>query len=203
MDRVGLLTIHDTMNFGSLLQTFATVSFLKKRIPTVELIDYKCSAIEKRETVLSLRDAKTPKAVLKYVLLHNVLKTKRNNFQSFLQQVIPFSPRYDDTNMIYEDYYLWIRMIMNGATFANIPEVLVFVRTDENRYKRKGSKTYIASTKKFQHYLYGVGFINKIEYFRNKYGRLFVAYIPVCFRKIVYEKILREKPSAERKNEYE
>lgn len=99
MDRVGLLTIHDTMNFGSLLQTFATVSFLKKRIPTVELIDYKCSAIEKRETVLSLRDAKTPKAVLKYVLLHNVLKTKRNNFQSFLQQVIPFSPRYDDTNI--------------------------------------------------------------------------------------------------------
>lgn len=97
--------------------------------------------------------------------------------------------------MVYEDYYLWIRMIENGVQFANIPEVLVYVRTDENRYQRKGSKSYVASTIKFQHYLYGIGYITRKEYLRNKYGRLFVAKVPVPVRKMIYEKILRKKPN--------
>lgn len=161
---------------------------------------YTAEFIDNPENLLSVRKLKTnmPEIVADAkkrtpvshvsVLLKRDAVIKAGNYQTF---------------MIYEDYYLWIRMIMNGATFANIPEVLVFVRTDENRYKRKGSKTYIASTKKFQHYLYGVGFISKKEFFRNKYGRLFVAYMPVSFRKLVYEHILRDKPSLERKNEYE
>ena len=95
---------------------------------------------------------------------------------------------------VYEDYYLWIRMIRNGIKFANLPEVLVYVRTDEKRYKRKGSKTYIKSTIRFQHFLYGIGFINYKEYLRNKYGRVFVAILPVWLRKIIYEKYLRKQP---------
>lgn len=115
------------------------------------------------------------------VLMKRESVIKAGNYQSF---------------MLYEDYYLWVRMINNGAIFANVPQVLVYVRTDKNRYKRKGSKTYIASTKRFQHYLYGIGYINKKEYLRNKYGRLIVAHMPVCFRKMVYEKLLREKPNS-------
>lgn len=95
---------------------------------------------------------------------------------------------------VYEDYFLWIRMIRNGIKFANLPEVLVYVRTDENRYKRKGSKTYIKSTIRFQHFLYGIGFINHKEYLRNKYGRILVAILPVGLRKIIYEKFLRKQP---------
>lgn len=95
---------------------------------------------------------------------------------------------------VYEDYYLWIRMLKHASVFANIPEVLVYVRTDQNRYQRKGSAAYIESTIRFQKYLYDTGFINWREYLRNKYGRLLVAKIPVYFRKLVYEELLRKKP---------
>lgn len=121
------------------------------------------------------------------VLLKREAVIMAGNYQSF---------------MLYEDYYLWVRMIQNGAKFHNIPEILVYVRTDENRYKRKGSKKYVYSTIKFQHYLYGIGFVNYKEYLRNKYGRVLVAKVPVGVRKLIYEKILRAKPNERKKGEY-
>ncbi|MFS1511125.1 glycosyltransferase [Chengkuizengella sp. SCS-71B] len=96
---------------------------------------------------------------------------------------------------LYEDYYLWIRMLKEQYVFHNIPEILVFVRTDKNRYKRKGNKTYIKSTLAFQRYLREVGFINGREYFINKNGRLLVAMIPPWIRKFVYVNLLRRKPT--------
>lgn len=95
---------------------------------------------------------------------------------------------------LYEDYYLWIRMLTNGHVFHNIPEVLVYVRTDKNRYARKGSEMYLKSTIRFQDYLLKIGFINWIEYLRNKYGRLLVGKAPICLRKLIYEIVLRKRP---------
>ncbi len=113
------------------------------------------------------------------VLLRRSAVIKAGNYQHF---------------PLYEDYYLWIRMLRQGSKFANFPEVLVFVRTDENRYQRKGSRAYIESTSKFQKYLLEIGFISRSEYLRNRYGRLLVARMPVGCRKLVYEKLLRKRP---------
>ena len=49
MKEIGLITFHRTLNYGSLLQTFATLLCLKNNGANVELIDYRCSALEKRE----------------------------------------------------------------------------------------------------------------------------------------------------------
>ncbi len=44
-----------------------------------------------------------------------------------------------------EDYYLWIRMQMNGCRFANTGTVLVNVRVGEEMYARRGGKKYFDS----------------------------------------------------------
>ncbi len=44
-----------------------------------------------------------------------------------------------------EDYYLWIRMQLNKAAFANTGTVLVNVRVGEEMYQRRGGKKYFES----------------------------------------------------------
>ena len=44
-----------------------------------------------------------------------------------------------------EDYYLWIRMQLNNAVFANTGSVLVNVRVGEEMYRRRGGRKYFQS----------------------------------------------------------
>lgn len=39
---------------------------------------------------------------------------------------------------LFEDYYLWIRMLMNGAKFYNIQESLLYFRFSSEMFKRRG-----------------------------------------------------------------
>ncbi|MBO5836935.1 MAG: glycosyltransferase [Oscillospiraceae bacterium] len=52
-----------------------------------------------------------------------------------------------------EDYYLWIRMFLSDAVFANTGTVLVNVRTGRDMYQRRGGKLYFASEKFLQDYM--------------------------------------------------
>ena len=58
--RIGLITIHHTTNFGSALQTYALYTALKEIASGVEIIDYRCRAVEDRE--LLRWTLKTPEA---------------------------------------------------------------------------------------------------------------------------------------------
>ena len=44
-----------------------------------------------------------------------------------------------------EDYYLWIRMYLEGMRFGNVLETLVYVRVGEDMYARRGGKKYFQS----------------------------------------------------------
>lgn len=50
-----------------------------------------------------------------------------------------------------EDYYLWLRLMLSGATFANIPKSLLYVRTNDGQIRRRGGFKYFNSLRK----LYG------------------------------------------------
>ena len=49
-----------------------------------------------------------------------------------------------------EDYFLWCRMIKEGCVLANIPEVLVNVRSGLDQFERRGGKKYFTSEKEIQ-----------------------------------------------------
>lgn len=68
--------------------------------------------------------------------------------KSSIQEVGGFQDWYCD-----EDYYLWVRMMLAGAKFHNLPETLVNVRVGKEMYQRRGGKRYFLSEAKLQKYM--------------------------------------------------
>lgn len=73
-----------------------------------------------------------------------------------------------------EDYYLWIRMWLKGAVFANTGTTLVNVRVGDEMYKRRGGKEYFDSEKGLQNYMLKHGMINGKTYIMNMGKRVIV-----------------------------
>ena len=61
---------------------------------------------------------------------------------------------------LFEDYYLWARMLINGAMFYNIQESLLFFRSSEEMFKRRGGLKYAISELNLQREFARMGFIN-------------------------------------------
>ena len=93
----------------------------------------------------------------------------------------------------FEDYYLWIRMIINGSNFYNLQENLVRVRGGENMIKRRGGRKYLKAVRRFEHEILKLKFIGRVNYLKNIITRYTVSLVPDKARMLVYSKILRKK----------
>ena len=93
-----------------------------------------------------------------------------------------------------EDYYLWGRMLKQGAVFANIPECLVNVRAGNSMLKRRANLTYFFNSEFPLHTeLYRMGFINLKQYLRNISSTFLLRAIPQWAMAIIYRKFLRKE----------
>ena len=93
-----------------------------------------------------------------------------------------------------EDYYLWIRMWMKNAVFANTGSVLVNVRVGTDMYKRRGGSKYFKSEKKIQDYMLKYGMISYPLYIKNIAKRLVIQKLmPSNIRGFIFRKLAREK----------
>ena len=94
---------------------------------------------------------------------------------------------------LYEDYQLWVNMIMQGFRFKNIQKPLVKMRTTNDLYMRRGGMKYFKSGYKFQTYMYKSGYISFVRYLKNLTERLVVhALMPNSVRQWFYLKVLRK-----------
>lgn len=93
-----------------------------------------------------------------------------------------------------EDYYLWIRMFLNNATFANTGNILVNVRVGKDMYARRGGIKYFLSEARLQKYMYKKGIICFIRAFINIFQRLVLQVLmPNWCRAIVFKTLARSK----------
>lgn len=93
-----------------------------------------------------------------------------------------------------EDYYLWVRMMMNKCVFANLPEVLVNVRSGEDQYARRGGMKYFKSEEGIQKLMLDNHLINRGGYFVNVTKRLIVQLLlPNWLRGWVFRTFARKK----------
>lgn len=90
-----------------------------------------------------------------------------------------------------EDYYLWVRMIVDKNEFYNIQESLVYVRAGNEMFERRGSFEYAKQDLRLQKEFYKLGFINKSQAISNSIKRSVVRVIPNKLRKLIYLKLLR------------
>lgn len=95
-----------------------------------------------------------------------------------------------------EDYYLWIRMWLNGTVFANTGSVLVNVRVGEEMYQRRGGSKYFESEKGLQDYMLKNKMINHSTYIKNVAKRLIIQKLmPNKLRGWVFRTFARKKVS--------
>jgi glycosyltransferase involved in cell wall biosynthesis len=90
-----------------------------------------------------------------------------------------------------EDYYLWTRMIINGAKLYNIQESLAKIRAGESQLSRRGGIKYLFSEIKLQKKLYKLKYIGLFKFLINIFTRSIVRLMPKKILQIVY-KFLRK-----------
>lgn len=66
-----------------------------------------------------------------------------------------------------EDYFLWLRMSLQGGQFANLEDVCVYVRVDENMYRRRGGLKYFKSWKNLEKYKLSNKITSRFQYIKT------------------------------------
>lgn len=93
-----------------------------------------------------------------------------------------------------EDYYMWIRMMEQGCVFANLPDVLVNMRSGLDQYGRRGGKKYFDSEIGIKKLMLEKGMITRKEYFINYIQRFIIQLIlPNSVRGWVFRTFARKK----------
>lgn len=95
--------------------------------------------------------------------------------------------------LYYEDYNLWVRMIMNGAKFYNVQEILYYVRTTEAQLYRRSGLNYLKREVKFFKEFYDMGFYSLTDLIVNSSIRAVARLSPKELRKFVFKKIWNYK----------
>lgn len=85
-----------------------------------------------------------------------------------------------------QDYALWSLLLKNGVTFANLPEVLLLMRTGRDLHKRRGL-SHFKYEMKVIYFQKKIGFITQKQFLINFLGRLALRVSPVFLRKIIYK----------------
>jgi len=93
-----------------------------------------------------------------------------------------------------EDYYLWIRMLLNGCNMKNTGTVLANVRVGNDMYQRRGGLNYFKSEVKLQRYMLNCEVIDVCTYLINVTKRFIVQVVlPNRIRSWVFKKFARKK----------
>lgn len=82
----------------------------------------------------------------------------------FKKSAVLSSGGYKETFHLFEDYYLWIRMLMNGYKFKNIDDILLDMRTSKRMYARRGGMQYAKTLLCFHKWMYINGWSTKFDY---------------------------------------
>lgn len=92
-----------------------------------------------------------------------------------------------------EDTYLWLRLFLDGAKFANLPDYLVNVRVGKEMYQRRGGKKYFVSEARLQKYMLDNKIIGLGTFLVNVNKRLIVqVLLPNKLRSWVFKKFARK-----------
>lgn len=96
------------------------------------------------------------------------------------------------TSPLTEDYDLYIRMIMNNCQFYTLQEILYYVRTSEDFYKRRGGVKYLKPILSFKYKYYKKGFYSFSEFIKTSSSSLIVSLMPNVLRSLIYKNFLRK-----------
>lgn len=92
----------------------------------------------------------------------------------------------------YEDYDLWIRLIMANKLIINVENVLVNFRVGKDMYKRRGDKKRLKTALFFRKKLWKIGYYSFFAYIYYSLQTIAFFCVPAFVRKLLYKTILRK-----------
>ncbi len=92
---------------------------------------------------------------------------------------------------LFEDYYLWVRMLKNGAVAYNIQQPILYMRAGSDMYKRRGGISYLKKAAKFRNYMLKSGYCSFGGYIKALGAQAIICLMPVKIRIFLYNKLLR------------
>lgn len=90
-----------------------------------------------------------------------------------------------------EDFDLYIRMIMKGCKFYTYQEVLYYIRTNEEFFRRRGGLKYLKTILDFKYKWYKKGYFTFFQFLKTSISSIAVSLMPNKMRVLVYKKFLR------------
>lgn len=91
----------------------------------------------------------------------------------------------------FEDYHLWILLLMDGCGLWNLQDVLVKARCGNGLQKRRGGLQYVLRETKFVKTMKTMGFLSTLECAQYLAMHAPVRIIPPSVRGIIYRRYLR------------
>ncbi len=92
----------------------------------------------------------------------------------------------------FEDYFLWARMLVNGAKAKNIDEYLLYFRTGGDMFKRRGGYKYLKNALVIKKRIYKLGLSGFKDYMISSAAHVVVSLMPNKLRSFTYHKFLRK-----------
>jgi len=93
----------------------------------------------------------------------------------------------------HEDYDFIVRLLMSGAKFYNIQDVLVCVRTGLDMFNRRRGVDYVFSEAKLFYKMYRINYISLMHFILNIFIRIIIRFFPNIVIKNFYTRLLRKK----------
>ncbi|MDY6354699.1 MAG: glycosyltransferase [Lachnospiraceae bacterium] len=93
----------------------------------------------------------------------------------------------------FEDYDLYIRMLLAGFQMANIQDVLLYCRADNGLFERRGGIKYLCQDIRFQQFMLRNHFIGAGEFVFNCIVRALVRLLPNGLRRWFYRTFFRTR----------
>lgn len=150
MKRVGILTFHDTTNFGATLQAIATYKVLKEMGFEVDILDYRCDAIDARELPPKKYDFKnfSIASLVYYIFCNKKHWKKYHCLHDFVLENVSLSQRMDrntikESERKYDIFLIGSDMLwcMKNTNY-DLTYVLDFVDSPKKKYSFATSMGY-------------------------------------------------------------
>lgn len=122
-----------------------------------------------------------------------IFSRKRNPFNHpsvmFKKSSVISAGGYNERFHLFEDYYLWIRMLMNDSKAANIEKPILYMRTSADLYKRRGGYTYAKNMICFHKWMRSQGWSTIGDYITGAVPHAIICVLPNHIRHMVYKLI--------------
>lgn len=105
----------------------------------------------------------------------------------FKKSAVERAGGYQEKYHLFEDYYLWIRMLQNGCKAQNLSDVLLYMRTPADMYLRRGGAAYAKAMLQFHWWAHKSGWTSLVDFCTGALPHALVCVMPNKLRKMIYQ----------------